>query len=586
MIKYQGLLSLLLAVLLLAGCGTAAPASSPEPAGAARTVVVKNVAELLGALAPDTTIEIDAEELDLDSAPDYGFAYSSGAYTWTSIGDGQYELTIRNIDGLTIRSKHEGGTSLTTGAAYANVIALRDCRNLTLEGLTLGHSVEPGGCCGDVLYCSGCEDILVRRCDLFGCGVTAVNAWMCTRLTLEGCTLRDCSASAVNATLCTNVQVRDCSILRCGRGIYSIATICVASCNGFALINSTVRDCDGSCLLDETNSSSVCLLGCEATGSRFSEALFRILDGGVTVSDSALSDNDFGKCYSNDNCYAVNESGKALTSFADFVRMERKPFTGEYIGPAPYVTPGDAFYAPEGDGGYVSPGDVASPPPPAPRWEGARTEVHAKTVDELLAAIEPHTTVYLDGEEFALSTASNYGGEGGAYYDWIETYDGPQLLLHDLDDFSLVGGGIGVTLVSAAPRYADVLHCENCRDISFADMTLGHRIEPGSCVGDVLEFASCTGVTIERCGLFGCGVVGINASTCADLLVSETNIYDCSYLAANLYNVEDALFTDCSVTNCGTDGYGFNGFSLSGCSGVFYDRDLLADGDYIIGAVG
>ena len=50
--------------------------------------------------------------------------------------------------------------------------------------------------------------------------------------------------------------------------------------------------------------------------------------------------------------------------------------------------------------------------------------------------------------------------------------------------------------------------------------------------------------------------------------------------------MQDALFTLCSVTNCGTDGYGFNGIFLSGCSGVFYDRDLLADGDYVIGAEG
>ena len=235
--KCRTLISLILAALLLAGCGAvSAPESSPDPAKEEKVVVVTDVAGLLGALAPHTAVEIDADELALDEAPDYGFSYSGGAYTWTSIGDGQYELTIRNIDGLTIRSKHEGGTSLTTGAAYANVIALRDCRNLTLEGLTLGHSVEPGGCCGDVLYCSGCEDILVRGCDLFGCGVTAVNAWKCTRLRLEECLMRDCSASAVNAVLCTNVQIWDSAVLRCGNG-YGIAALCVASCNGFALIN-------------------------------------------------------------------------------------------------------------------------------------------------------------------------------------------------------------------------------------------------------------------------------------------------------------------------------------------------------------
>ena len=560
--KAKILTALLLAAALLAACGApqGSPDPAPTPAPEQEAVVVTDVAGLLNALAPDTVIEIDADDLALDRAPDYGFSYSSGAYTWTSIGDGQYELTIRDLEGLTIRSGREGGTRLTTGATYASVLTLRDCRDLTLEALTLGHRGEPGGCCGDVLNCNGCEDILVRRCDLFGCGVTAVNAWKCTRLFLEGCTLRDCSASALNLTLCTNVQARDCEILRCGRGTYGIAAICAASCNGFALINSTVRDGSNSCLLDEMNSSSVCLLGCEATGNLFSDALFRIYDGGVTVSGCALADNEFGKCYANENCFAVTGSGKALTSFADFARMERKPFEGEYIGPAPYVTPGDVVAEI-----YTSSGDVPSPPPPAPEWDGERTEVRVTTVDELLAA----------------STASDYGKGGGEYYVWIDTYDGPELAIHDLDDFTLVGGGMGLTLVSAVPRYADVLYFENCRDISLRDMTLGHRIEPGYCAGDVLELSLCSHVHLESCGLYGCGVTGINANSCYDLHVSGTNIYDCSYLGAQLSYVTDALFTGCSVTNCGED-YGFNGFTLYGCSGVFYDEELVEDGDFHI----
>ena len=150
---------------------------------------------------------------------------------------------------------------------------------------------------------------------------------------------------------------------------------------------------------------------------------------------------------------------------------------------------------------------------------------------------------------------------------------------------SLLGGGIGVTLVSAVPRYADVLYFENCRDISLADMTLGHRVEPGFCSGNVVELSRCTGVSIERCGLFGCGEIGVSASFCSDLLVSETNIYDCSFLGANLYKVEDALFSGCSITNCGGE-WGFNGIQLDGCSGVFYDRELLDDGEYRIGEAG
>ena len=583
------LLALLLAAALLAGCGapqagpaeTDAPTEQPAPAAdSEEAVVVTDVTGLLNALAPGAVIEIDAEQLALDHAPDYGFSYSAGAYTWEQIGWDEYALVIRDLEGLTIRGRGAGGTQLTTGAASATVLTLRGCRDVTLEGLTLGHRGEPGFCSGDVRYCDSCEDVTVRSCDLFGCGVTAVNAWKCTRLFLEGCTMRDCRATAVNATLCTNVQARDCAILRCGQG-YGIAALSVASCNGFALINSEVRDGKNSCLLDEMNSSSVCLLGCEASGNSFSEALFRIYDGGVTVSGCALADNEFGKCYATENCFAVTGSGKALVSFADFTRMERKPFEGEYIGPAPYVTPGDIE-----NETYVTPGDLSqSAPAPAPAWDGEQAEVHVSTVDELLAAIAPHTTVYLDGEEFDLSTASDYGSGSGLYYAWIDTYDGPGLVLHDLDGFALVGGGMGVTLLSAVPRYADVLYFENCRDISLTDMTLGHRIEPGYCAGNVVELMLCTGATIERCGLFGCGVIGICADNCSDLVVSESNIYDCSYLGAQLDNVEDAVFTGCSVTNCGGE-YGFNGLFLNNCSGVFFDTELLVDGEYRIGAAG
>ena len=50
-------------------------------------------------------------------------------------------------------------------------------------------------------------DLDIDEDDLFGCGVTAVNAWKCTRLFLEGCTLRDCSASA----LCGNILLMTAS---------------------------------------------------------------------------------------------------------------------------------------------------------------------------------------------------------------------------------------------------------------------------------------------------------------------------------------------------------------------------------------
>ena len=82
--KAKMLLALLLAAALLAGCGAPqgeVPTEAP-PAAETEAVVVTDVAGLLNALASGAVIEIDAKELALDRAPDYGFSYSAGAYTW------------------------------------------------------------------------------------------------------------------------------------------------------------------------------------------------------------------------------------------------------------------------------------------------------------------------------------------------------------------------------------------------------------------------------------------------------------------------------------------------------------------------
>ena len=88
------LLALLLAAALLAGCGapqrspaaqtdptvTEEPTEQPSPSDdRGDAVVVTDVTGLLNALAPGAMIEIDADQLALDRAPDYGFSYSVGA---------------------------------------------------------------------------------------------------------------------------------------------------------------------------------------------------------------------------------------------------------------------------------------------------------------------------------------------------------------------------------------------------------------------------------------------------------------------------------------------------------------------------
>ena len=559
---------------------------SAEPAAESReipgdAVVVHSVSELLRAIAPDTYIYIDAAVIELDSAADFGFEYTDGHYTWQSNGGGDYTLLIRNAPGLTIRGR-DGGTQLNTRSLSADVLSFDGCEGLCLEDLELGHRGVTGTeyCAGNVLHIENCGGAQIRGCDLFGCGAIAVNTVLSDGVRVRDCVLHDCSYAALYAERCTDLQLSECEISRCGRDSY-IGVVYSFYCNGLALINCDIKDCANSALLDLAGSPDVCLLGCEATGCRFSEALMWITDYDVTVSGCALWDNEFGSCYSGDGGVARSGSGTALMTFADFSRMEKKAYTGAYYGPStpaggmPYTTASD----------ITTPSDIATPSDvnfiediSGMEFE----EIHVSTVDELLSAIGPLRTVFLDGEKFDLSAATDYGTGSGEYYSWQEVYDGYELVISNLQGLNLVGGGMDKTLVSAQPRYADVISFNNCRDISLVDMTLGHSEAPGSCTGDVVSIFNCTSVDLTRCGLYGCGMIGIFASESSRICVSHSSIYDCSYLGVQLQYVDEAIFIECSITGCGGDEFGFNGLRLDECSEIIYNGQELDDGETVV----
>ena len=62
----------------------------------------------------------------------------------------------------------------------------------------------------------------------------------------------------------------------------------------------------------------------------------------------------------------------------------------------------------------------------------------------------------------------------------------------------------------------------------------------------------------------------------------ETNIYDCSYVGVQLYGVKNMVFTDCSITDCGTDGFGFNGLQIGESIDVSYNDQSLPNGSFTV----
>lgn len=204
---------------------------------------------------------------------------------------------------------------------------------------------------------------------------------------------------------------------------------------------------------------------------------------------------------------------------------------------------------PESTGENVVVSDPTEPPKASAEPETVNT-VYAATADEFLAAIAPDTEIILTRETYNLTAASDYGTDGGQYYTWKAVEDGYELVLHDLDNFRLIGSEN--TQILTDPRDAAVIRAENCTDITFMNFTAGHKLLPYVlCSGPVLELSDCTNTRIENCGLFGCGRVGVSASGCSALTIADCDIYECSNEGISLFRCQYAVITACKLRDCG-----------------------------------
>lgn len=531
------LISLMIAAIMLlslAACGEAPDSSAAEtepPETSApktedgRTVTeVTTVDELLAAIAPNTVIELTGQRYMLTEASDYGTGSGSGYYRWDT-GDGA-ELVIENVTGLTIRAANRD-TCIVTEPRWVNVLHFIDCEDIALEGFTAGHT-DGAYCSGGVLCFENTKGVTVDGCSLYGCGTEGVTAYSCEDVTITGSEIWNCSQGAAFIYDSKNVSFDNCDFHGITAEFGMFRTI---DSDKFALLNSTIRDSSGDVFFNSSRSSGVYIGGCEVSGNKFRDMFASELVP-VTVEGCALGDNDIIDWYADmeklgslyENSKAVDPDGNVYT-YSELQEMQK---TENAVWNA---------YVPE----------VASTPDVAVSEDG---KVHVTTVDEFLAAIAPDTTIYLEPGVYDLSTAAGCGVTETDRYRWDLRFDGPSLVITGVDGLTIEGAGAESVTIAAVPRYADVLGFERCAGLTLRGFTAGHTEEKGYCTGGVLYFDLCDDAVIDGCALFGCGIMGITAGSCADMNVSNTEIYDCEYGAVTL-NDSNAVFDSCDIHDNG-----------------------------------
>lgn len=550
------LISLMIAAIMLlslAACGEAPDSSAeetePPETSAPKTedgrpvTEVTTVDELLAAIAPDTVIELTGQRYMLTEASDYGTGSGSGYYRWDT-GDGA-ELVIENVTGLTIRAANRD-TCIVTEPRWVNVLHFIGCEDITLEGFTAGHT-DGAYCSGGVLCFENTKGVTVDGCSLYGCGTEGVTTYSCEDVAVTGSEIWNCSQGAAFIYDSKNVSFDNCDFHGITAEFGMFRTI---DSDKFALLNSTIRDSSGDVFFNSSRSSGVYIGGCEVSSNKFRDMFASELIP-VTVEGCALGDNDIIDWYADmEKLGSLYENSKAVDhernvySYSELQNMQK---TENAVWNA---------YVPE-----------VSTPEVAVSEDG---KVHVMTVDEFLAAIAPDTTIYLEPGVYDLSTAAGCGVTETDRYRWDLRFDGPSLVITGVDGLTIEGAGAESVTIAAVPRYADVLGFERCAGLTLRGFTAGHTEEKGYCTGGVLYFDLCDDAVIDGCALFGCGIMGITASNCDDMNVSNTEIYDCEYGAVTL-NDSNAVFDNCDIhDNGGPD------FQLYGSTAIVDGKEQTA----------
>ena len=177
------------------GIKEAAPVELDETVNAdgIREVTVTTVDEFLAAIDSNTVIKLEGELFDLSAAADYG-AYGTENYYWVNVFDGP-GLVINNVYDLSIVS--DTGSSIVAQPRYADVLRFLNCEDITLSGITAGHTQAPGECAGGVLAFENCWDMDIENCRLYGCGTWGIEAFYSSELSVRSTEIYDCSIGAI-----------------------------------------------------------------------------------------------------------------------------------------------------------------------------------------------------------------------------------------------------------------------------------------------------------------------------------------------------------------------------------------------------
>ena len=134
-------------------------------------------------------------------------------------------------------------------------------------------------------------------------------------------------------------------------------------------------------------------------------------------------------------------------------------------------------------------------------------------------------------------------------------------------------GSVTGHTIAAIPRYANVLTFQSCSYITLSGFTAGHTREPGYCIGGVLRFQYSDHITVDKCGLYGCGILGVDADILHRYTGRQLQHVRCSQGGVQFWSSEGIVMENNTLRD------------LGGSDMIFHDcKDVTVNGETVIPA--
>lgn len=161
---------------------------------------------------------------------------------------------------------------------------------------------------------------------------------------------------------------------------------------------------------------------------------------------------------------------------------------------------------------------------PEKKTESRRKSIKIENEIELVKAIDSGRELLLMPGKYDLSSLDYLKGES-IFHE--EVYDGLEIIIKGVNNLSIFSEN-DRSEITVSPRYANVLTFRDSENITLTNLIIGHRPEPGECLGGVLIFENCKKIIINDSILFGCGVDGLKIIDTDTFIFKNSLIKDCS----------------------------------------------------------